>query len=77
MISPNKYADVPQNLPGKDVSKMKRLISVDYSAVMKELDFLKYINDNPTYYQSEANIKRAVYRYDNKNEMKNIFFLQV
>ena len=44
-----------------DISDTKRRISVDYLAVIKEIQFLKYINDNPVYYQTDTVLK-AIYR---------------
>ena len=44
-----------------DLSMVKNIISVDTEAVMKELQFLKYINDHPVYYQTE-HVRHAIYR---------------
>ena len=44
-----------------DLSMVKNIISVDTVAVRKELQFLKYINDHPVYYQTE-HVRHAIYR---------------
>ena len=48
-----------------DLSMVKNIISVDTVAVRKELQFLKYFNDHPVYYQPE-HVRHAIYRQVNE-----------
>ena len=40
---------------------IQKVISVDVPSVLNEIQFLKFINDNPCYYQTD-NVRNAMYR---------------
>ena len=47
-----------------DLSRIRQQISVYTATVEKELQFLKYINDNPMFYEP-GSVERGIYRYVN------------